>query len=106
MQDSERLAIAAHLHVLLRRRTGRVIDTEWMVQNNEYAQEILRLSRARAIEGQWHDLAEWAERFAQSLTTAPPQPVIDTVVERAARALHPHSAPSPHDGQRYVGRLR
>lgn len=105
MRDSERLAIAAHLHVLLRRRTGRVIDTEWMVQNEEYAQEILRLSRVRAAEGQWPDLAEWAERFAQSLATVSPQPAMDSVIERATRALHPNASPAS-DAQRYVGRLR
>lgn len=27
----------AHLHVLLRRKTGRVTDTEWMVSNVDYA---------------------------------------------------------------------
>ena len=33
MSDSDKLAIAAHLHVLLRRKTGRVTDTEWMAAN-------------------------------------------------------------------------
>ena len=33
MSDSDKLAIAAHLHVLLRRKTGRVTDTEWMAVN-------------------------------------------------------------------------
>ncbi|MDO8770278.1 MAG: hypothetical protein Q7K57_16555 [Burkholderiaceae bacterium] len=27
------MGIAAHLHVLLRRKTGRVTDTEWMASN-------------------------------------------------------------------------
>ena len=31
MLNSEKLAVAAHLHVLLRRKTGRVTDTEWML---------------------------------------------------------------------------
>ena len=44
MSDSDKLAIAAHLHVLLRRKTGRVTDTEWMAVNADYAQEIVRLS--------------------------------------------------------------
>ncbi|MDB5939434.1 MAG: hypothetical protein JWP77_1798, partial [Polaromonas sp.] len=29
MSSNEKLAIAAHLHVLMRRKTGRVTDTEW-----------------------------------------------------------------------------
>ena len=45
MSDSDKLAIAAHLHVLLRRKTGRVTDTEWMAANADYAQDIMRLAR-------------------------------------------------------------
>ena len=37
-----RMAIAAHLHVLLRRKTARVTDIEWMAANAEYAQAIVR----------------------------------------------------------------
>ena len=50
MSDSDKLAIAAHLHVLLRRKTGRVTDTEWMAANADYAQEIVRFARQRATE--------------------------------------------------------
>ncbi|MBK6367247.1 MAG: hypothetical protein IPF65_08305 [Polaromonas sp.] len=50
MLDSEKLGIAAHLHVLLRRKTGRVTDTEWMASNLEYATEIIRFARAKAVE--------------------------------------------------------
>ena len=31
MNTSDTLAVAAHLHVLLRRKTGRVTDTEWKI---------------------------------------------------------------------------
>ena len=41
MLESERVAIAARLHVALRRKVGRVTDTEWMAANAEYALEIL-----------------------------------------------------------------
>ena len=58
MLNSEKLAIAAHLHVLLRRKAGRVTDTEWMAGNAEYAAEIVRFARAKAAHaGDW-------ERFA------------------------------------------
>ena len=50
MQDSDKLAIAAHLHVLLRRKTGRVTDTEWMAGNAEYAMEIVRFARQHALD--------------------------------------------------------
>ena len=49
MLKSETLAIAAHLHVLLRRKTGRVTDTEWMAADLAYATEVIR-----------HQLPGWA----------------------------------------------
>ena len=66
MSDSDKLAIAAHLHVLLRRKTGRVTDTEWMAANADYAQEIVRFARQRATEDNAPDLAEWADRLEQA----------------------------------------
>lgn len=82
MLPSEKVAIAAHLHVLLRRKTGRVTDTEWMATNAEYANEIVRFARARAKEDGHADLAEWADKLALAVlpATAPtavaaPRPV-------------------------------
>ena len=63
MPDSDKLAIAAHLHVLLRRKTGRVTDTEWMASNVEYALEIVRFARQRAQEDNVPELVEWADRL-------------------------------------------
>lgn len=73
MLPSEKLAIAAHLHVLLRRKTGRVTDTEWMASNAEYAQEIIRFARARAKEDGHADLTEWADKLASTLQGGKPQ---------------------------------
>lgn len=70
MLPSEKLAIAAHLHVLLRRKTGRVTDTEWMAANAEYATEIVRFARLRAKEDGHADLAEWADKLATTLPSA------------------------------------
>ncbi len=67
MLESEKLAIAAHLHVLLRRKTGRVTDTEWMAVNAEYAREIMRFARASAREDGHTDLAEWADKLEHAL---------------------------------------
>ena len=52
MEDSERVAVAAHLHVVLRRKTGRVTDTEWMACNLEYATEIIRAGLQATPRGQ------------------------------------------------------
>ena len=56
MLASQKLVIAAHMHVLLRRKTGRVTDTEWMATNPEYAAEIVRFSREKAAEDGHIDL--------------------------------------------------
>jgi len=65
MPTSEKIAIAAHLHVLLRRKTGRVTDTEWMATNAEYAAEIVRFSREKAAEDGHIDLGVWADRLEE-----------------------------------------
>ena len=67
MLVSQKLAIAAHLHVLLRRKTGRVTDTEWMAQNLEYALEIVRFTRAKAVEDGHADLDEWADKLERAV---------------------------------------
>ncbi len=72
MLVSQKLAIAAHLHVLLRRKTGRVTDTEWMAENIEYALEIVRFARAKALEDGHPDLAEWADKLERASLEAKP----------------------------------
>lgn len=72
MLDSEKLGIAAHLHVLLRRKTGRVTDTGWMASNAEYAAEIIKFARARAIEDKFPELAELADKLASAMAPAAP----------------------------------
>jgi hypothetical protein len=57
--SDEKFAVAAHLYVLLRRKSGRVIDTVWMAQNNDYALEVLRIARALPDA----DIARLADRF-------------------------------------------
>ncbi len=71
MLPSEKLAIAARLHVLLRRKTGRVTDTEWLAANAEYAAEIVRFARERALEPGLEDVAEWATRLEQAMAAGP-----------------------------------
>lgn len=64
MLESEKLAIAAHLHVAMRRKIGRVTDVEWMLRSPEYAREIIRVAQA---EPQHEDLLEWAGRLHEAL---------------------------------------
>jgi hypothetical protein len=109
MLVSEKLAIAAHLHVLLRRKTGRVTDTEWMALNLEYAQEIVRFSRQHAKEDNLPDLAEWAGKLEAALGLNP-EPS-----KAAARRIAGPSSQFPESGgggaegeeaQRYIRGIR
>lgn len=98
MHDSERLAIAAHLHVQLRRITGRVTDTEWMARNLDYADEVVRFAREAANDRGQPELAELAQRLATAMQPLRPAP-------RPPRAA-PAPAPEVPPEARYVGRLR
>ncbi len=100
MPSAERIAIAAHLHVLLRRKTGRVTDTEWMATNMEYAAEIVRFSREKAAEDGHIDLGVWADRLEEIMATPDAKhrvPLVrmmaDAVKERAAGASVAASGP-------------
>lgn len=116
MLNSEKIAIAAHLHVLLRRKTGRVTDTEWMASNAEYAAEIVRFARASAHSDGHLDLGEWADKLASAmLEAAPPRPMISRLLGAAGTAhgtekppAAPQASPSPGeaDGHRYVRGIR
>jgi hypothetical protein len=98
---SEKLAIAAHLHVLLRRKVGRVTDTEWMASNADYAAEIIRLARASAKKDGHTDLAEWAEKLEAAMKATPPPTLTQKIFSVASPAV---SAPpsSPKDPSEIV----
>ena len=72
MSTSEKIGLAARMHVMLRRKTGRVTDTEWLASNREYAEEIIRFSTDHAAKEGDADLAELAEKLA--LLMLPPRP--------------------------------
>mgnify|MGYP001073566672 CR=1 FL=1 len=74
MPHSEALAAAAHLHVLLRRKTGRVTDTEWMASNAEYARAMIAFARASAAEDGHADLLPLAARVEELMQLAEPAP--------------------------------
>lgn len=102
MTEAERLAIAAHLHVALRSKTGRVTDPEWMAVNVAYAAEIVRFTRARAAETHDLDLNALASRLEFAM-----EPLAAAEQSRAAKKP-PVPAPelATRDGPRYVGGLR
>jgi len=120
-QESSRLAIAAHIHVLIRRKLGRVTDTEWMACNLEYATEIIRVCRAENDP----DLASWADKLEAALddlrprrhakpveapqaAVAAPAPTaeVSTWPDSVLASLQQNVAAMRQVEQRYVGRLR
>eukprot|EP01137_Pigoraptor_chileana_P019941 Opistho-2@6469 len=94
MSTTERVALAAHLHVVLRRKTGRVTDVEWMAANTEYAAEIVRFARLKAVEDNAPELAEWADKL-ERVMAVPLAVRTPPLVERAATALRERPAPAP-----------
>ena len=100
MLTSQKLAIAAHLHVLLRRKTGRVTDTEWMAGNADYAREVIRFSRAKALEDGHPDLAEWAGKLEQAVfepAVVPRTPLVQSTAH-VVRERRPAPAEAPASG--------
>jgi hypothetical protein len=97
MLVSQKLAIAAHMHVMLRRKTGRVTDTEWMAENLDYALEVVRFARAKATEDNHPDLHEWADKLERAVldkAAAPAKPLLQTAVQ-AMRERSAAPAPTP-----------
>ena len=106
MPSSEKIAIAAHLHVLLRRKTGRVTDTEWMATNQQYAFEIARFAREKAADEGHVDLITWADKLEESMATPDPKPrvplvqmVTDAVKERSLQSAQPAYRPDRQSAQ-------
>ena len=105
MTPNDVFAIAAHLHVLLRRKTGRVTDTEWLASNVDYAREIVRFTREKATSEEHADLLVLADKLeaAIPLIAAPARkPLLQVATEtlRAGQVSAPTAqrAPTPRSG--------
>jgi hypothetical protein len=123
MLESEKFAIAAHLHVLLRRINGRVTDVEWMIKSPEYAREVIRVTRQEKHEAllQLADKLEAALQVAARPVVRPAPPVERRAALAQSEAADSSSYPAsdypasgfgpsgfdPSTGRkRYVGSLR
>lgn len=112
MSSSENLAAAAHLHVMLRRKTGRVTDTEWMAAHADYARAMVAFARESAANDGHDDLLPLADRLeslmklvAPVAREAPaPRADNDSTFEASAPSA-PARAADPV-ASRYIGRLR
>jgi UDP-N-acetylenolpyruvoylglucosamine reductase len=59
MTSSDIVSIAALISVKLRRETNRTIDVKWLVTNEVYAKEIIRLCREQSM----NELTEYANHL-------------------------------------------
>lgn len=98
MLESEKLAIAAHLHVAMRRKIGRVIDVEWVVRNTDYAREVIRVARQDPAHT---EVLELAAKLQAALFPAPPPPQPKAVPKEIVTPVL-----RPVESRRYVGSLR
>jgi hypothetical protein len=95
MTGNERIAAAARLHVVMRRKTGRVTDVEWLAVNVDYAAEMVRLARSHATAQGDEELTVLAARLEAAMAPLAAE-------QRQRLALAAPAAPTP----RYVGGLR
>lgn len=108
MSESEKLSIAAHLYVTLRRKLNRVIDVEWMLHNEAYAREIIRIGRQQGME----ELAHYADRMEELIfgKASPPQPmpIVQDIMREPPLAMEEalEEDDSAAVASRYIGTLR
>ena len=108
---NELFAIASHLHVVLRRKTGRVTDTEWMVCNAEYAAAMVAFARAQAAsEGHAEllPLADKLEALIPSIGVVARKPLLQVAADHylaVDQGLIPVGAPEPVAGTAFDFRL-
>lgn len=102
MAQSDVFAVAAHLHVLLRRKTGRVIDIDWLAVNEEYARTVARFCREKAAADGHAELLPWADKLdalIPEISAGVKKPLLQSAVDKI-RAVQDDPA------SRYVGGLR
>lgn len=101
--DNKLSAIATHLYVRLRRDGGRVIDAIWMVNNREYAAEVLRIARSMPDD----EVSRLADRYEEIMFgLAPRTPDRTQPVTRSEAAREPEAPLNPNVAGRYRGSLR
>jgi hypothetical protein len=107
MSQNEAFAAAAHMHVVLRRKTGRVTDTEWMVNNADYARAIVRFAREKACSDGLAELLPLAERLESLLAPAIAVQLRSGIKAPASATTSGAASASATDiSSRYIGRLR
>lgn len=96
MTDVDKLAIASRLYVRIRHNQARMIDVVWLIQDEAYAREIMRLARSDSDP----ELHKLAARFEAVMNGAP-----ETPVEKAADSS-PVEKTEVEVASHYIGALR
>ncbi|MBA3695301.1 MAG: hypothetical protein H0W85_00675 [Methylotenera sp.] len=117
MSATEKLSVAALIGVILRRRINRTIDVKWLVENDAYAREIIKISREQKLE----DLNEYADHlekltFGESkpnMAPAPAQSMEDTAkadihewLKETEPEVEEKEDDAVLDASKYIGGLR
>ena len=114
MSENEKTAVAALISVILRRKLGRIIDVKWLIKNEDYAREIIMLSRDQGLE----DLTSYANNLENLIFGAFKPTVSTLIVKPTLKAAHSPSAPTitwdddeefddrDIDVSKYIGHLR
>lgn len=117
MSSNERLGLAARMHLLLRRTTGRVTDIDWLARNADYAAEIIRFARSRTIDDSTSELAQLADHFEQVVfspaktNSSKPAPISITAAKTGNNSAYPKTQLGPaldeeKKTERYIHGLR
>jgi plasmid replication initiation protein len=114
MVYDDKFPIAAQLFIRLKRSPGRVIDVTWMLENEMYALEVLRVARSADAES-----AELANRYEALLRARPGKAAAPAAQGGAmfartgaftaaggAAAAASEETVAPEVGRHYVGALR
>jgi len=106
MSEGDRLTVATRLYVRLRHSTGRLIDSVWMSQNQEYAREILRVARTSTDA----EVLRLADRFDELMFGAKPKASAPPLPPARVMPLPPAEEPAEDDNAaltaKYLGSLR
>lgn len=105
MTESEKLALAAHLHVVMRRHIGRVTDVEWMVLDPAYARAMIDIALGCGHE----DVQERARKLQAALFPPRSRPLVEVHPAPADAPRRPARQPQAdlvNGARTYVGGLR
>ena len=118
MSATEKLSAAALIGVILRRRINRTIDVKWLMENEAYAREIIKISREQKLE----DLNGYADHLERLIFGESKHPVVLAIAPKSSeesakldvhewlKEAEPEVVEDEDDGvldaSRYIGGLR